>query len=667
MITTANGDPAADAITLTGSGFTLTADLPAITQPLTITGPGSGAFTLNAAGFDAFIFSSGSTTGKISGVSITQAGTTLSDYAIDSQDVAVTLDDVAVDHSRGGLRAFGGSVTVTNSKFNENTEYGVFVALDAAPGATFTNVDFSSNDGAGLDAELTGDAELTVSDSMSDTSEDDDGFHIDASDDSSVTITDTRAKGNDDSGFHLIATGNASLTLTTTLADLNDYRGVNLDIAESATAALTDTTVTNTANDDGIHVEATDSAVVSFTDTTSTDDGDDGIGADLRGDARLSLTRSTVIGAGEDGVDFLATDQAKATVDTIDVTGSHYNGLEFNANWDASIELSHATVTNSGDIGARLWAYDAGRIDIATSTISGSDNQGVLISSDDNDASDALVTLTDTTVRDNGDDGVDGAGIRIGQPSGLTISLTRCTVSGNTADNGGGLYVETGDHGDGGDNGPLDLTILNSTISGNSGATVGGLYVAGSQGDDGTSISILNSTITANTVREGGPAGVGLDGGFTSVIHNSIIAGNIDLPATFGDIDYLGATTATIDYSLVQTPSPTTGTYLAAGTGNLTGVDPKLGPLADNGGPTLTHLLLDGSPAINAGDPAFTGLTADQRGLTRVVGVLDMGAVETQPALAVTGADAAVPLAGGVLLLGVGGLLLLARRRRSAR
>ena len=60
--------------------------------------------------------------------------------------------------------------------------------------------------------------------------------------------------------------------------------------------------------------------------------------------------------------------------------------------------------------------------------------------------------------------------------------------------------------------------------------------------------------------------------------------------------------------------------------------DPNLGPLADNGGPTLTHALMTDSPAINAGSNALVpaGATTDQRGLPRFVGVVDIGAYEVQ-------------------------------------
>src|SRR5690606_3846126 len=82
------------------------------------------------------------------------------------------------------------------------------------------------------------------------------------------------------------------------------------------------------------------------------------------------------------------------------------------------------------------------------------------------------------------------------------------------------------------------------------------------------------------------------------------------------------------DFSLV---GDSTDAFVT-GTSNLLDMNPQLAPLADNGGPTLTHLPLPGSPAINAGDPGFAPPPdTDQRGagFPRVNGVVDMGAVET--------------------------------------
>jgi hypothetical protein len=90
--------------------------------------------------------------------------------------------------------------------------------------------------------------------------------------------------------------------------------------------------------------------------------------------------------------------------------------------------------------------------------------------------------------------------------------------------------------------------------------------------------------------------------------------------------------TTSFGFSLVEgasTPSLVDGVD-----GNVTGVDPQLGPLQDNGGPTFTHYLPLGSPAIDAGDPSFVPPPDyDQRGapFVRVSGIgLDMGSVERE-------------------------------------
>jgi len=65
--------------------------------------------------------------------------------------------------------------------------------------------------------------------------------------------------------------------------------------------------------------------------------------------------------------------------------------------------------------------------------------------------------------------------------------------------------------------------------------------------------------------------------------------------------------------------------------GNIVGLDPNLGPLQNNGGPTQTHALLPGSPAINAGNNALAPTPIDQRGQPRISDlIVDMGAYELQ-------------------------------------
>jgi len=71
---------------------------------------------------------------------------------------------------------------------------------------------------------------------------------------------------------------------------------------------------------------------------------------------------------------------------------------------------------------------------------------------------------------------------------------------------------------------------------------------------------------------------------------------------------------------------------VGAAKSDLVGLDPKIGPLQDNGGPTWTHALLPGSPAIDAGDSTLYQVpTDDQRGVPRPQGVaVDIGAFEYQ-------------------------------------
>jgi predicted outer membrane repeat protein len=203
------------------------------------------------------------------------------------------------------------------------------------------------------------------------------------------------------------------------------------------------------------------------------------------------------------------------------------------------------------------------------------------------------------------------------------IVVRNSTLAGNTAETDGGGIALTGFSG--------TLQVLNSTLSGNTAGTVGGgLSLASGSG----SVLLQDSTVvlnTANGAGGGGLARLSTTAG-TITVANSVVSQNGNAAAP--DI-VTGATgtTANVNYSAVGspagfTPSPTSGNNLAFG------VDPLLGPLANNGGPTRTHLPRAGSPLIDAGsnDLIPFGVTTDQRGVSfpRVVnGVVDIGSVET--------------------------------------
>ncbi len=169
------------------------------------------------------------------------------------------------------------------------------------------------------------------------------------------------------------------------------------------------------------------------------------------------------------------------------------------------------------------------------------------------------------------------------------------------------------------------ITVTNCTIAGNTATETGAGF-----SNFGTA-TILDSTITDNKVTQSNPNYVG--GGIWAyrgelTIGNTIVAGN---SAAIGpDVD--GAVVSQGNNLIGQT-NGSTGWITSDLTGTTASpLNPLLGPLANNGGPTETMALLPGSPAIAAGNVALipAGITTDQRGpgYARVVnGNVDIGAV----------------------------------------
>ena len=206
------------------------------------------------------------------------------------------------------------------------------------------------------------------------------------------------------------------------------------------------------------------------------------------------------------------------------------------------------------------------------------------------------------------------------------FSIQRCTISNNSAANGAGVWMQGG-------------MILQSTISNNSAVAGGGINTA----DD----TLINHTTVYTNTASGVGGGVFVREG-SVVLNHSIVAQNTR-SLVDQDITGLLGTSISPYLSIIGT---NTGTLLVPSqvgspdsNGNLIGgaardeIDPRLGPLVDNGGLTMTHAPLPDSPAINMGDPtAVPGVGGvplyDQRGepFTRVFGGrIDIGAIEAQP------------------------------------
>ena len=207
------------------------------------------------------------------------------------------------------------------------------------------------------------------------------------------------------------------------------------------------------------------------------------------------------------------------------------------------------------------------------------------------------------------------------------VTITASTVAHNFGGGSGGGFGDQNDLG--------TLIVLNSTFVGNSATGNGGGIQEG-----GPSTTINDSTITGNTaIGVGGGVYTNSDDGF--VLNNTIVAGNF---ANDGEAELpgrgprrLGAVTSGQGNFIGIGDSHLTGITNGTG-GNQIGtaaspLDPLLGPLQNNGGPTQTEAPLKGSPVINAGVNSVipAGTTTDQRGLPRIVNTtVDIGAVEVQ-------------------------------------
>jgi hypothetical protein len=203
------------------------------------------------------------------------------------------------------------------------------------------------------------------------------------------------------------------------------------------------------------------------------------------------------------------------------------------------------------------------------------------------------LTLSDSIISDNV-----GGGMR--NFSQLTISGS--TISGNTL--GGGLVTF------------FDTTrVDNSTFSGNSSNAGGGILVMPNAFAELTSVTITDNTANGPGRFDGGGGLSVLStyGNGRALLRNTLVAGNF---CAYAGPDVLGSVLS-LGYNLVGAADDSEGW----GATDLTGtsaspIDPRLGPLQDNGGPTPTHALLVGSPAINHGDPALID-SLDQRGSVR--------------------------------------------------
>jgi hypothetical protein len=340
--------------------------------------------------------------------------------------------------------------------------------------------------------------------------------------------------------------------------------------------------------------------------------------------------------------------------------GGLYNGgmlTVSNSTLSGDSAISGGGINNMGTLtvtGSTLSGNSGGGIyNMGTLTVTGSTLSGNSSYSGSGIYNGGTLTVTGSTLSGNHADVLIGAGGGIFNQGTLTVD--NCTLSGNSAGLfGGGIANRYGTltvtgstlsgNSSGGSGGGIDnlygtMMVTGSTLSGNRAAeNGGGIYSAIFAG--ASRVILTNVTLTANRANTGGGSyhggGLCVNGSLVPILHNTLIAGNFNGATGTTRDDVYGPLDPGGDYNLIGDGTGMTGLQSGVN-GNLVGsvaapIDPLLGPLQNNGGPTLTHALLAGSPAIDAGNNAYAA-AADQRGFARIVGdTIDIGAFEVQSA-----------------------------------
>ena len=448
-----------------------------------------------------------------------------------------------------------------------------------------------------------------------------------------LTITGSRTTEifDDRGGIFFNSSGVLTLNQSTvsgnsTTGDFSDGGGI---FAVSGSVSLTNSTVSRNStagyrsHGGGIFNDSGSVSLINSVVSKNSTTGNQSYGGGIfTRSGSVSLTNSVLSGnsnTGGDGIDSSSGGAVNTSTGDISLINSTVDGNSTSgtgggiSTYSGNVVLSNSTVSNNQTTGTTGSAFSVGggisnfrgNISLTNSTISGNSTTG------DNGNGGGLstflgsVSLINSTVSGNSTTGNDstGGGIRTFFGS---VSLTNSTISGNSSiGNGGGIFTAN-----------ATVLIVSSTVTGNSSLAVGGgISLTADNFNDDERLTLRNSIVAGNTDNGTAPDSLAV-GDVTNdlIVENSLI----------GDTTGSGVNNAT-------------------GTGNILDQPALLGSLADNGGPTQTHALLSGSPAIDAGNNALavdengTPLATDQIGQNRLfdgnddgTATVDIGAFEDQ-------------------------------------
>ncbi len=553
----------------------------------------------------------------------------ISDSSISSNSIDTTTGDAL---GVGALLGAGSNSTIDATKINDN--FGNTTYVDPV------NMVEAAGRGTGIYVSGFGDAVPT-----------------------SLTITNSELQGNTTDGMGAAIQAGIAVSLTiedsmilnnTAAGDGGGIGTSSFGVDSNAVTTIRRTTLSgNLAGDDGGAIEPAGGVTVIIEDSIISNNHADSRGGGIyaRGqdavlDTIVTISGSTFEGnsTDDDGGGVHAGSSVQITIDDSLFTGntSASRGAAIRLSFaDEPDEESTAVIRNTMIFGNSS-TDDAGGIYIGqlfdtlmenvtvTENMAGDGGGGIRIQAF------GPLTIVDSTISNNTSGGF-GAGFH--NISGSSVTAERVTVANNSAGGGGGAMDTTGSA----------VTFLNSTISGNTAASVGGgLYLELDPTDPIMYTHSLRGTTVFNNSSGGYGGGIYIGYYSSPSIAGSVISGNSaalapDIYRDYGafDISYslVGDSSGSI---LTESPLDPNGNIIGGPVGGA--VNAMLGALADNGGPTLTHLPLAGSPVIDAGDPAVTDGT-DQRGFARVWdsvtnmpgGRVDMGSVEflSQPTISV--------------------------------